>query len=88
MKILYADEFKSQFKKLPKPIQRIYLRQENIFRNNWRDSRLHVKKLIENTITFSFRITRNYRVIFVFSDTDTALFLTIGHRKDVYRKHT
>ncbi|KKS94437.1 MAG: hypothetical protein UV70_C0001G0051 [Parcubacteria group bacterium GW2011_GWA2_43_13] len=37
-------------------------------------------------MAFSFRITREYRVIFVFIESGVALFVTIGHRKDVYRK--
>lgn len=85
MKIIYADEFKKWFAKLPKRIQRKYSEQELVFRNNWRDSRLHVKKLIDHSLTFSFRITRNYRVLFVFVETDTVLFSTIGNRKDVYK---
>jgi len=34
---------------------------------------------------FSFRITRVYRVLFVFIKPDTVLFATIGHRKAIYR---
>ena len=33
----------------------------------------------------SFRITRNYRVLFVFVQPETVLFATIGDRKDIYR---
>jgi mRNA-degrading endonuclease RelE of RelBE toxin-antitoxin system len=80
MKIVYAKEFK----KLPANIQRLYRKQEEIFKENWRDPRLKVKKLRDHPLPFSFRITRGYRVLFVFAETDTALFATIGHRKDVY----
>ena len=86
MKIIYADEFKKQFAKLPKSIQEKHAEQEIIFRNNWRDGRLHIKKLVDHSLTFSFRITRNYRVLFVFVEKDTVLFATIGNRRDVYRK--
>lgn len=85
MKILYADEFKKRFKKLPLGVQRAYRRQENIFLKSWRDPRLHVKKLTEHSFPFSFRITRNYRVLFVFINNEVAFFATIGHRKDVYK---
>ncbi len=37
-------------------------------------------------LTFSFRITRRYRVLFAFVEPGTALFATIGHRRDVYRE--
>lgn len=85
MKILYAEEFAKQFRKLPPDIQRLYHKQEAIFRDNWRDPRLHIKKLRGEPLTFSFRVTRDYRVLFVFVEDDTILVATIGHRKDVYR---
>lgn len=84
MKIIYAEEFRKRFQKLPKRTAYIYIRQEKIFRENWRDPRLHVKKL-RGSVAFSFRITRNYRVLFTFVATDTALLATIGDRKDVYK---
>lgn len=84
MRVVYADEFRKRFRKLPKPIQKLYIRQEAIFRKNWRDPRLHLKKLADHPYPFSFRITRGYRVIFTFVETDTVLFATIGHRKEVY----
>ena len=70
MKIVYAAEF---------------WQQEDYFRKNWRDSRLHIKKLKDHPFPFSFRITRRYRVLFAFVGSDIALFGTIGHRKDSYR---
>lgn len=84
MKIVYAEEFYKKFKKLPAEIKDNYKKQEAIFKQNWRDSRLHIKKLKGHPMPFSFRITRNYRVLFAFVDKDTALFATIGHRKDSY----
>lgn len=85
MKIVYAEEFVKQFRKLPRPIQRVYRAQEARFKTNWRDPRLHIKKLIEHPYPFSFRITRSYRVLFVFISAESVLFATIGDRKDVYR---
>ena len=83
MKIIYAKEFTKEFKKLPVGVQRLYRKQEDIFKENWRDPRLKLKKLKDHPLPFSFRITRAYRVLFVFVDADTALFATIGHSKDV-----
>src|SRR3989338_9651797 len=57
MIILYADEFSKQFFKLPKETQSVFRRQEIIFRKNWRDSRLHTKKLHGHSVLFSFRVT-------------------------------
>lgn len=45
MRIVYAEEFRKQFSKLPREIQRLYRTQENRFRKNWRDRRLQIKKL-------------------------------------------
>jgi len=85
MKIIYAEEFCKQFHKLPFEIQQLYYKQEIIFKSDWRDSRLHIKKLTDQPFPFSFRITRRYRALFVFVKIDTALFGTIGHRRDSYR---
>lgn len=84
MKIIYAKEFAKEFNKLPVNIQRLYRKQEEIFKKDWRDPRLKVKKLKDHPLPFSFRITRSYRVLFLFVESDTALFATIGNRKDVY----
>jgi len=35
---------------------------------------------------YSFRITRDWRVIFQFVNTDTIKLLLVGHRKDIYQK--
>lgn len=86
MKIIYSDEFRKRFYKLPPDIQKLCEKQEKIFKGNWHDSRLQTKKLKGFPFSFSFRITRNYRTLFLFVDQETALFATIGHRKDVYRK--
>lgn len=86
MRVLYAEEFRKQFKKLPAEIQRLCRIQEERFRRNWRDPRLHVEKLADHPLPYSFRITRRYRVLFTFVETETALFATIGHRREVYRE--
>ena len=85
MNILYTDQFRKCFQKLPLDIQSVYREQEIIFQSSSRDSRLHVKKLKGYPTVFSFRITRAYRALFSFTEAQTVLMLTIGHRKDVYR---
>lgn len=85
MKIVYSYSFSKEFALLPKGIQTLFKKQELIFKNNWKDSRLKVKKLKEQGFTFSFRVTRVYRVLFIFVKADTALFVTIAHRKDIYK---
>ena len=85
MKIVYAEEFFGRFHRLPKDIRRLFRIQESRFKINWRDPRLHIKKLTGHPFPFSFRITRQYRVLFHFVGVDTAFFGTIGNRRDVYR---
>ncbi len=85
MNVVYAAEFRKQLRKLPAAYQDIYDKQEAIFKLDWHAPRLHLKKL-KGSPFFSFRVTRNYRVLFLFSQTDTALFATIADRKDVYRR--
>ncbi len=85
MEIIPTDDFKRAFLKLPKEIQRLYGIQEDRFRADWRDPRLHVKKIKDLPYALSFRITRRYRVFFYFRDPEAAVLFDIDHRKDVYR---
>ena len=85
MNIVYADEFRKRFHKLPSGLQRLYRIQETRFKENWHDPRLHVKKLTGQPLPFSFRVTRNYRVLFIFIARDAVLMATIDNRKDIYR---
>lgn len=63
MKILYSPQFHKKFHQFPAAVQSLYRKQEKIFLENWKDSRLHVKKLKGYPYGFSFRITRKHRVI-------------------------
>ncbi|OGF21793.1 hypothetical protein A2Y83_02355 [Candidatus Falkowbacteria bacterium RBG_13_39_14] len=85
MEIIKTADFKKIFKKLPKEIQRLYISQEIKFKRNWRDSRLHIKKIKSLAQCFTFRITRRYRVFFYFQEEEKAIFFEIDHRKDIYR---
>lgn len=85
MKILYAEEFAKQFKKLPPDVQKLYRQQETFLRVNWKDPRLHTKKLHGSPLLFSFRVTRRYRALFHFTAPDSIFLASIGHRKDIYR---
>ncbi|MDP3726101.1 MAG: hypothetical protein Q8R36_02800 [bacterium] len=85
MKIIKTGDFIKAFQKLPSEIQRLSPIQENRFRNNWHDPRLHIKKIQSLPFAFSFRITRRYRVFFYLQNRETAVFFDVDHRKDVYR---
>jgi len=84
MRIFHTSTFSSEFKLLPGSVKKLYNKQEYIFLHNWKDSRLHTKKLKKSDTSFSFRITRRYRVLFIFADGETAFFTAIGHRKNIY----
>jgi|GEM_PF-146989 len=87
MKISYTDEFCHEFKRLPNKVQTMFRKQEDLFKKDNRDPRLHTKKLSGDPTTFSFRITSSYRALFYLQTDSKIIFLTIGHRKDVYRKN-
>ena len=83
MKIDYAKEFAKEFKKLPVRIQRLFRQAGRYLQAKLARSQTQSQK-IDHPFPFSFRITRGYRVLFVFVESDLVLFATIGHRKDVY----
>lgn len=85
MNIVKTHDFEKAFRILPKDAQRLYQLQEERFIKNWRDPRLHIKKVRNLPFAFSFRITRRYRAFFYFKNTDVAVFFEIDHRKDIYR---
>ncbi|MBI4363756.1 MAG: hypothetical protein HY545_02810 [Candidatus Doudnabacteria bacterium] len=85
MDIIETADFKKALNKLPKDIQRLYYTQSQRFAENWKDPRLHIKKIKDLEKAFSFRITRRYRAFFYFQNPDTTIFFTIDHRKDAYR---
>lgn len=85
MTIQKTDDFSNDFNKLPVDAKRLFRKQESIFLKDWLDSRLHTKKIKELENVYSFRITRRYRALFYFRDTE-AIFFAVGHRKDIYRK--
>ncbi len=83
--IHYTSAFVKGFKKLPKDIKALTVEQEQIFRNNPQDPRLHLKALKGRLKgLYSFRITRNYRVLFAWKDKENVLFYEIGDRKFIY----
>ncbi len=85
MNIIKTEDFQKFFVELPGEIQRLYQSQEERFIVDCRDPRLHIKKVKELSLAYSFRVTRRYRVLFYFQNTAAAVFFAIDHRKDVYR---
>ncbi len=85
MEIIYTKDFKKSLEKFPIEISRLLKIQEERFKQNRRDHRLHIKKIRSLNYAFSLRITRRYRTFFYFYNNETAVFFDIDHRKDVYR---
>ncbi len=80
-----TNVFKKSFGKLPHGIQDEITLLAGILAIDYRDQRLHVKKLHSNRIEYSFRIRRDYRCIFCFENGSTILLLDVAHRKDIYK---
>ena len=85
MEIIKTGDFNRSFDSLPLEIKRIYTVQEKRFKESWRDSRLHIKKVQILPYALSFRITRRYRVFFYFKSPEIAIFFEVDHRKDIYK---
>ncbi len=65
LEIEYADEFERRYSELPVSIQKKAEKQERLFRENPFYPTLHTEKLVPKSRAYwSFRIDRQYRVIF------------------------
>lgn len=85
MNLVYSDRFLRSAKLLPLPQQKKLATLLNQLVNNPFDSRLHTKRLSGSLAGLhSFRITRDWRVIFKFNDPATIQLLRVGHRRDIY----
>ncbi len=84
--IIYGDRFLRSVQKLSKKQQTKLAKLLTIIQENPFDSRLHTKHLSGPlTGLFSFRITRDWRVIFQFLSAEKIKLIDIGHRKEIYR---
>ncbi|MBI2626332.1 MAG: type II toxin-antitoxin system RelE/ParE family toxin [Candidatus Nealsonbacteria bacterium] len=83
--IVYTDSFLKSARKLPKEQQNKLSKILEIIQNNPFHSKLHTKSLTGLLAGFySFRVTRDWRVIFQFLNSDKIKLIEIGHRKDIY----
>ncbi len=86
MQVVYTDRFLDQAKELPKETQTKLARLLELLEVNPFNPLLHTKRLIGRlSHEYSFRITRDWRVIFIFLDADSIKLVRVRHRKDVYR---
>lgn len=86
MEIVYSRDFIKSAKLIPKPIKKKLAVLLGIIKENPFDSKLHTKPLVGELRGFySFRITREWRVVFNFSNPQKIFLIDIAHRKDIYK---
>lgn len=86
MNIVYSKQFLKDVSNLPVQTQKKLDRLLAILSENPFHPLLHTKPLSGVLQKFySFRITREWRIIFIFETKDTIRVTTVGHRKDVYQ---
>jgi len=83
--VTFSRTFVRHFRMLPRTIQVKADMLVGVLAVDFRDSRLHAKKLQLDRDWYSFRVGRDYRVIFRFCDGSTIELLDVRHRKDVYK---
>jgi len=85
MIIRVSSKFKKSYKKLPKNVKDKAREKENIFRANPFDPRLDTHKLHGKYKDYwAFAVVGQYRIMFVFVDSDTIDFINIGTH-DIYK---
>ncbi len=83
--IATTETFKKSFEKLPARTQSQAASLIELLSIDYRDPRLHTKKLRGGRLEYSFRTGRDYRCIFCFESGSTILLLDIADRKDIYK---
>lgn len=84
MQIVESKRFQKQVKQLPKSVGEQVQKQLELLRDNPRHPSLHFKKLAGKSDTYSIRVAKSYRALFILTD-EACIFFAVGHRKDVYR---
>lgn len=84
--VRYTEEFVRRYKALPTLIRKKAERREKLFRLNPHNPSLKTEKLQPAKKEYwSFRIDRNYRVIFRFGNNNIIYLITCGHHSWIYR---
>lgn len=87
MMLNYSDRFLKNARDLPKIQKRKLARLLEILQGNPYHPLLHTKPLAgELAGLYSFRITRDWRVIFRFESPTEIVLIDVGNRKDIYRQ--
>ena len=84
--LLIGTKFSVSAARLPAAMQRKLAESLSVLAQNPYDSRLHTKALSGNLDgIFSFRLSRDWRVLFAFQTFHCIQLLRVKHRKDIYR---
>ena len=87
IKVFFTERFLKSTSSLPKHIQEKLVVLLSLLEENPFHTKLHTKPLAGKLSGFySFRITRDWRVIFQFIATDSLQLMDVGNRKDIYRR--
>lgn len=86
IRLVYSDSFLVSAKQLPIAQQKKLARLLPLFAENPFHPMLHSKRLAGPLAgILSFRITRDWRVMFQFFNETTIQLLRVAHRRDIYR---
>ena len=84
--IRYTHEFEKQYRDLPPAVQGKAEKREALFRSNPFHPSLKTEKLSPKEKEYwSFRIDREYRIIFRFGENRIIYFLACGQHNWIYR---
>lgn len=85
VQIYYTDRFIRSARQLPVPQQRKLAALLEDCQKDPFHPLLHTKPLVGKLSgLYSFRITRDYRVIFQFVTAEAISIIDVGHRRDIY----
>jgi len=86
VKVYYSKYFLKAAKKLPSNQQEKLAQLLKLLRDNPLHPKLHTKNLTGKLSgLYSFRITRDWRVIFQFNSPTEVQLIDVAHRKEIYR---
>jgi toxin HigB-1 len=86
LQIIITREFSARYQLLPDVIKKKAEKQEKLFRQNPFYPSLHTEKLEpRGKQIWSFRVDKNYRVLFRFVDGRNVVFLTVGTHDWIYK---
>ncbi len=86
LEIVVTPEFNKRYRDLPLIIRKKAEKQEKLFRKNPFYPSLHTEKLEpKDKQVWSFRIDKQYRIIFNFIATNKVIFLTVWSHSWIYK---